>query len=73
MPVIAAVVQIAINPQMPRISHPMNHLDHRSNLVSNWEASLAMGLSSQGHWRFIGNRRLCQDQIIKRDSFLKEM
>ena len=51
----------------------MNRLDCWSHLVSNWEASLAMGLSSQGHWRFIGNRRLCQDQIIKRDSFLKEI
>ena len=40
----AAVVQIAVNPQMPRISHPMNHLDHWSSLVSNWEASPAMGL-----------------------------
>ena len=47
MPVMAAVVQIAINPKMPRITHPMNSLDHWSNLVSNREASLAMGPSSQ--------------------------
>ena len=73
MPAMAAVVQIAINPQMPRISHPMNHLDHRSNLVSNWEASLDMGPSSQGPWRFTGNHRLRRDQRIKRDSFLKEI
>ena len=46
MPATAAVVQIAINPQMPRISHPMNGLDHQSNLVSNREASPAMGPSS---------------------------
>ena len=72
MPVIAAVVQIAINPQMPRISHPMNHLDHWSSLVSNWEASPAVGPSSQGRWRFIGNHRLHRDRRIKRDSFLKE-
>ena len=50
----------------------MNHLDHRSNLVSNWEASLDMGPSSQGPWRFTGNHRLHQDRRIKRDSFLKE-
>ena len=72
MPVTAAVVQIAINAKMPKISHPMNRLDHQSNLVSNREASLAMGPSSQGPWRFIGNHRLRQDQRIKRDSFLKE-
>ena len=72
MPVTAAVVQIAINPQMPRISHPMNCLDHWSSLVSNWKTSLAMGPSSQGHWRFIGNHRLHQDRRIKRDSFLKD-
>ena len=68
----AAVVQIAINPKMPKISHPMTRLDHRSSLVSNHEASPAMGPSSQGRWRFIGNHRLHQDGRIKRDSFLKE-
>ena len=41
----AAVVQMAINPNMPRISHPMNHLDHLSNLVSNQETSPVMGPS----------------------------
>ncbi|CAN0303064.1 unnamed protein product [Rangifer tarandus platyrhynchus] len=53
----AAVVQIAINPQMPRISHPLNRLDRQSNLVSNQEASLARGPSSQGRWRFTGNHK----------------
>ena len=74
MPVTAAVVQIAVNPKMRRISHPMNHLDRQSSLVSNREASPAMGSSqaSQGRWRFIGNHRLCRDRRIKRDSFLKE-
>ena len=72
MPVTAAVVQIAINPKMRRIRHPMNHLGHQSSLVSNLEASPAMGPSSQGCWRFIGNHRLRQDRRIKRDSFLKE-
>ena len=72
MPVTAAVMQIAINPKMPRTSHPMNRLDHWSTLVSNWEASPAMGLSSQGRWRFIGSHRLHRDRRIKRDSFLKE-
>ena len=72
MPVTAAVVQIAVNPKMRRISHPMNHLDRQSSLVSNREASPAMGPSSQGRWRFIGNHRLHQDGRIKRDSFLKE-
>ena len=72
MPVMAAVVQIGINPKMPRISHPMNRLDHRSSLVSYQKASPAMGPSSQGRWRFIGNHRLHQDRRIKRDSFLKE-
>ena len=65
-------MQIAINPKMPKISHPVNHLACWSNLVSNWEASPAMGPSSQGCWRFIGNHRLRQDRRIKRDSFLKE-
>ena len=72
MPVTAAVVQIAINHKMPRISHPVNRLDHWSSLVSNREASPAMGPSSQGCWRFIGNHRLCRDRRIKRESFLKE-
>ena len=49
----AAVVQMAINPKMPRINNAMNRLDGRSNLVSNWETSPAMGSSSQGHWRSI--------------------
>ena len=65
----AAVVQMAINPNMPRISHPMNRLDRWSNLVSNQEASPAMGPSFQGRWRYIGNHRLHRDQRIKRDSF----
>ena len=51
----------------------MNHLERWSNLVSNREASPAMGPSSQGQWRFIGNHRLCQDRRIKRESFLKEI
>ena len=50
----------------------MNRLDHQSSLVSNLEASPAMGPSSQGCWRFIGNHRLRQDRRIKRNSFLKE-
>ena len=50
----------------------MNCLDHQSNLVSNREASPAMGPSSQDCWRFIGNHRLHRDRRIKRDSFLKE-
>ena len=62
MPATAAVVQIAVNPQMPKISHPMNRLDRLSNLVSNREASPAMGPSSQGRWRFTGNHKLCQDR-----------
>ena len=72
-PVMAAVVQIAINPQMPKISHPVNHLYCWSNLLSNWEASPSMGSSSQGRWRFINNHRLCWDRRIKRESFLKEI
>ena len=66
------MVQIAINPKMPSISHPVNRLVRWSSLVSNWEPSPAMGPSSQGRWRFIGNHRLRQDRRIKRDSFLKE-
>ena len=69
----AAVVQVAINPNVPRINHPMNRLDHRSNLVSNWEASPAMGLSSQGRWRSTGNHRLHRDRRIKRDLFFREI
>ena len=51
----------------------MNRLDRWSNLVSNQEASPAMGPSSQGRGRFIGNHRLCRDRRIKRESFLKEI
>ena len=61
MPPTAAVVQMAINPQIPRINHPVNRLDHQSNLVSNQEASPAMGPSSQGHWRSTGNHSLRRD------------
>ena len=73
MPATVVVVQMALNPKMPRISHPMNRLDHRSNLVSNREASPAMGPSSQGRWRSTGNHRLRRDQRIKRDSFFIEI
>ena len=58
---------------MPKISHPVNFLDRQSNLVSNREASPAMGPSPQGCWRFIGNHGLCRDRRIKRESFLKEI
>ena len=51
----------------------MNRLDHRSNLVSNQEASPAMGPSFQGRWRYIGNHRLHRDQRIRRDSFFIDM
>ena len=61
MPATAAVVQMAINLQIPRINHPVNRLDHQSNLVSNWEASPALGPSSQGRWRSTGNHRLHRD------------
>ena len=72
MPATVAVVQMAINPKMPRINHPVNRLDCQSNLVSSWGATPAMGPSSQGHWRSTGNHRLCRDRRIKRDSFFKE-
>ena len=67
MPVTAAVVQIAVNPKMRRISHPMNHLDRQSSLVSNREASPAMGSSqaSQGRWRFIGNQTMLRSKNQK--------
>ena len=68
----AAVLQIAINLKMSTISHPVNRLNHRSSLVSNREASPAVGPSFQGRWRFIGNHRLRRHRRIKRDSFLKE-
>ena len=61
MPETVAVVQMAVNPQVPRISHPMNRLDHQSNLVSNGDASPAMGPSSQGCWRSTGHHRLHKD------------
>ena len=73
MPATVAVVPMAINPKMPRISHPMNRLDHWSNLVTNREASPSMGPSSQCRWRSTGNHRLRQDQRIKRDSFFIEI
>ena len=63
----AVVVQMAVNPKMPRINHLMNRLDRQSNLVNNWEASLAMGPSFQGHWKSTGNHRQCRDRRIKRD------
>ena len=68
----AAVVQMAINPKMPRINHLINRFDHQSNFVRNWEAS-AMGPSFQGRWRSTGNHRLRRDQRIKRDSFFIEI
>ena len=71
--VTVAVVQMAINPKMPRINHPVNRLDCQSNLVRSQEASPAMGPSSQGCWRSTGNHRLRQDQRIKRDSFFIEI
>ena len=61
MPATAAVVQMAINPKMPRINHPMNHLNCQSNLVSSQDASPAMGPSSQGCWRSTGHHRLHKD------------
>ena len=61
MSVTAAVVQMAIHPKMIRINHPVNCLDGRSNLVSDWEANPAMGPSFQGLWRSTDNDRLCQD------------
>ena len=61
---------MAINPQMPRISHPVNRLARRSYLVSNWEASPAIGPSSQSRWRSAGNHRLHRDQRIKGICFL---
>ena len=70
MSVTATVGQIAIDPKMPRIKHLINRLDCRSNLVSHWEVSLAMGPSFQGCWRSTGNHGLHRDQRIKRDSFL---
>ena len=63
---------MAINPKMRRIRYPMNCLDHRSNLVSNWKASPARGPSSQGCWRSVGSHRLYRYQRIKKDSFFKE-
>ena len=69
----AAVVQMAINPKMPRINHLINHLDRQSNLVSNWEVSLAMVPSFQGHWRSTGNHRLRQDRRIQRIHFFREI
>ena len=59
MPVTAAVVQIAINPKMPKISHPKNRLDRQSNLVSNQEASPAMEPSS----RAIGDLLVTVDYV----------
>ena len=32
-----------------------------------------MGPSSQGRWRFTGNRKLHPDRRIERESFLKEI
>ena len=55
----AAVVRMAVDPKMPRIKHLINHLDRQSNLVSNWEVSLDMGSSFQGHWKSTGNHRQC--------------
>ena len=73
MPATAPVMQMAINPKMPRINHPMNHLDSWSTLACNWEASPAMGPSSQGYWRSTGIHRPHRDGKIKRDSFFREI
>ena len=73
MSVTSAVVQMAIDPKMPRMKHLINRLDCQSNLVSNWKVSLAMGPSFQGRWRSTGNHRLRRDQRIKRDSFFRKI
>ena len=68
-----AVAQMAINLKMSRISHPINCLDHQSNLLSNQEACPVIGPSSHCHWRSAGNHRLSGDQRIKRDFFFREI
>ena len=73
MPVTAAVGQMTINPQMPRINHPLNSLDCHRNLVSNQQTSPTMGPSPQGCWRSTGNHRLHQAWRIKRDLFCREI
>ena len=68
----AAVVQIAINPQMPRISHPMNHLDCQSSLVSNQEASSAMGLLPRAAGDLLVTTAYVKVEESKRIHFLKK-
>ena len=64
---------MAINPKMPRINHLINRLDHQSNFMRNWEASLAMGPSFEGRWRSTGNHRRCQDRRITGIHFFREI
>ena len=68
----AAMVQIAINATMPKISRPMNLLDHWSNLVSNREASLAMGPSSQPTGDLLVTTDYVETEESKGNHFLRK-
>ena len=64
---------MAINLKMPRISHPINCLDHQSNLLSNWEASPVIGPSSHFIGDLLATIDLSGDQRIKRDFFFRQI
>ena len=68
----AVVVQMAVNPKMPRINHLMNCLDRQSNLVSNWKVSLAMGPSFQGRWRLLATTDYVEIEESKGIRFLEK-
>ena len=58
---------------MPRIYHPVNCLDHQSNLVNNQEASPAMGPSFQGRWRLLATTDYVEIEESKGIRFFREI
>ena len=66
------MVQVAINPKVPRICHRMNRLNHWSSLVSNREASLAMGPSSQPTGDLLVTTDYVEIEESKRVHFLRK-
>ena len=68
-----AVVQMAVDPKMPRMKHLINRLDCQSNLVSNWKVSLAMGPSFQGRWRLLATTDYVEIEESKGIRFFREI
>ena len=64
---------MTVDPKMPRMKHLINRLDHQTNLVSNWEVSLAMGPSFQGRWRLLATTDYVEIKESKVIRFFREI